>query len=316
MKLDTLGLQAFVAIVDHGTFVKAAQSLNISQTALSHRLKGLEGNMRARLLDRTTRSWSLTPIGAEFLPIAKRLVSDMHEAFKAVRHRAEGRQGTVTLASVTTVAFHLLPELVLHYSRRHPQHHVRVLEMASPAVVEAVLQRRADFGINVLARRHPDLQSEVVFEDPYVLICRDDHPYAKRCQVQWRDVAGQPVIALGQGSANGLLVDEMLRKLAFEVTARYETQRSTTAVAMASLGLGLAILPRLAMHGHAFTGLRAIPLVEPAVTRKLALVRHKGAPLSHAAQALYDTMRDRLASTTAVRGSKAVRRTTKRPVLA
>ena len=55
MKLDTLGLQAFVGIVDHGTFAKAAQSLNISQTALSHRLKRLEGELRARLLDRTTR---------------------------------------------------------------------------------------------------------------------------------------------------------------------------------------------------------------------------------------------------------------------
>ncbi|MGE5525393.1 MAG: LysR family transcriptional regulator [Rhodospirillaceae bacterium] len=296
MKLDTLGLQAFIGIVDHGTFAKAAQSLNISQTALSHRLKRLEGQLRARLLDRTTRSWSLTAIGAEFLPVAKRLVTDLDEAFKAVRSRAEGRHGSVTLASVTTVAFHLLPQVVMQYSRRHPQHHVRVLEMASPAVIDAVLQRRADFGINVVARRHADLNTEVIYEDPYVLICREDHAYARRRQLRWRDIAGQPVISLGPGSANGILLGEMLRRLDFEVKAHYETQRSTTAVAMAALGLGLAILPRLAMRGPAFKGLRAIPLIEPAVTRKLALVRHKGASLSHAAQTLYETMREVVAA--------------------
>ena len=296
MKLDTLGLQAFVGVVDHGTFAKAAQSLNISQTALSHRLKRLETQLHARLLDRTTRSWRLTTIGQEFLPVAQRLVTDLNEAFRTVRSRAEGRQGTVTLASVTTVAFHLLPRVVLEHSRRHPQHQVRILEMASPAVMDAVLQRRADFGIHVLGRRHPDVHTEVVYEDHYVLVCRSDHRYARRRRVRWADLADERLIRLGQGSANGMLLERMLRRLEFRVSATYETQRSTTAVAMAALGLGLAVLPRLSMEGGHGSGLVAVPLIDPVVTRELALVRPKGAVLSDEAEALYESVRDGFAA--------------------
>lgn len=292
MKLDTLGLQAFVAVVDHGTFGKAAQMLHISQTGLSHRLKALETQLGVRLIDRTTRSWSLTPVGEMFFPKAKRLTEELHESFRDIRDAAASGLGSVTVASVTTIAFHLLPEAVLKYSRRFPGNRVRILEMASPAVMDAVLQGRAEFGINVLTRRHPELQVEPVCEDTYVLICRDDHSLARRRKVQWRDAQGEALIALGHGSANGLLLNKVITELGFEVRALHEVQRSTTALALAASGLGLAILPKLALRPGMYPRLRAIPLGGPALKRELALVRRKGVALTPATQHLYDIVRD------------------------
>ena len=68
MKIDTLGLQAFVAIAEQGGFQKAAETLFITQTALSRRLQNLEALLEVKLVERTTRSVALTVLGAEFLP--------------------------------------------------------------------------------------------------------------------------------------------------------------------------------------------------------------------------------------------------------
>lgn len=290
MKFDALGLEAFVAVVDSGTFGKAASLLHLSQTGLSHRLKALESQLGARLIERSTRAWSLTPIGEQFYPRAKRLVEELYDSFKDMRAAAVRGIGNVSVASISTTALQVLPQAVFAYSKRFPGNRVRILEMASPAVMEAVLQGKAEFGINVLTRRHPDLHTDAVYEEDYVLVCRDDHPLARRRQAEWRDVDGQSVIALGHGSANGIILNRMFTELGLDIHALHESQRSTSALALAALGLGLAILPRLALHPGMYPRLRAVPLMKPVIKRELALIRRKGVPLSAAAQPLYDEL--------------------------
>jgi DNA-binding transcriptional LysR family regulator len=291
MKFDALGLEAFVAVVDCGTFGKAAVLLHISQTGLSHRLKNLETQLGTKLIERTTRAWALTPIGEQFYPRAKRLVEELYDSFKNVRAAAESGIGSVTVATISTTALQAMPQAVRAYSKQFPGNHVRILEMASPAVMEAVLQGKAEFGINVLTRRHPDLNTDATYEEAYVLVCLDDHPLSRRRKAEWRDVDGQSVITLGHGSANGIILNRMFTELGLNIHALHETQRSTTALALASLGLGLAILPRLALHPGMYPRLRAVPLVKPVIKRKLALIRRKGQPLSAAAQRLYEEVR-------------------------
>ena len=77
MKIDALGVQAFIAIADHSGFQKAADALHISQTALTRRLQNLEAFLGVKLVERTTRSVALTTIGRDFLPQAQRLLTDL-----------------------------------------------------------------------------------------------------------------------------------------------------------------------------------------------------------------------------------------------
>jgi DNA-binding transcriptional LysR family regulator len=85
MKIDTLGVQAFIAIAEHGGFQRAAASLHITQTALSRRLQNLEAFLGVRLVERSTRSVALTRIGADFLPRARRLLSELASALTEIR---------------------------------------------------------------------------------------------------------------------------------------------------------------------------------------------------------------------------------------
>ena len=99
MRVDFLGLEAFFCIADRGSFHAAAAHLNLSQTALSHRMKKLENDLGVKLLARTTRQVSLTPAGAELLPVAQRVMADVTASFRICASAAlRGRSSSTSPA--------------------------------------------------------------------------------------------------------------------------------------------------------------------------------------------------------------------------
>src|SRR5215470_14156160 len=171
MKLDTLGLEAFVAIAETGRFGRAADAVHITQTALTRRLQNLEDLLGVKLVERTTRSVALTRLGRDFLPQARRLLSDLSAALTEIRKTGKAERGDVTIACVPTVGIRFLPRVIQEYAAAHPQNRIHILDHASSGVADSVLRREAEFGINIGgARHHPDLLSTPLLEDRFVLI--------------------------------------------------------------------------------------------------------------------------------------------------
>ena len=287
MKIDTLGVQAFVALAEHQAFHRAAGALNITQTALTRRLQNLEAFLGVRLVERTTRSVSLTRLGENFLPQARRLLTDLAAALTEIRETGKALRGDVTLACVPTVGVHYLPRILQQYSSQHPDNRIKVLDHASSGVVQAVLTREAEFGINISESNYPGLASLPLLQDDFVLVCRKDHALARHARIAWKRLQGHRLIFPGAGSSNRPLLDLALADQQLELSAFYEVQRSSTAVGLVAEGVGIAVVPRLAWQKGAYPSLRMIPLTSPIVTRTFSLLTRKGAELSPAARTLY-----------------------------
>ncbi|MCX4161048.1 MULTISPECIES: LysR family transcriptional regulator [Paraburkholderia] len=288
MKIDTLGVQAFIAVADRGSFQGAADALHVTQTAITQRLRKLEDFLGVTLIERTTRSIALTEIGRDFLPQARRLLGELADALVEIRETGIVRRGDVSIACVPTVGVQYLPRILQAYSARYPHNRIRILDHASSAVVEAVLRREAEFGINIAGERHPELASVPLTEDRYVLICHEDHPLAKRRRIAWKQLQPYPLIFAGEVSGNRVLLDQALKASHLALRSFYEVQRSSTAVGLVAQGVGAAVVPRLAIQKGAYPTVRMIELTHPVVSRTLALVARKTGHLSPAAQALYD----------------------------
>lgn len=298
MKIDTLGVQAFIAIADHGSFQNAADALHISQTALTRRLQNLEAFLGVKLVERTTRSVALTTIGRDFLPQAQRLLTDLAAAIVEIRETGKAQRGDVCMACVPTAGMHYLPRIIQEYSARYPNNRIKILDHASSGVAEAVLRREAEFGINVAEAHSAELASAPLLHDQFVLICRDDHPLADRKRLPWKRLEPYALIFAGDVSANRALLDQALATKDLKLQPFYEVQRSSTAVGLVAEGVAAAVVPRLAMQKGAYPGIRVIALTDPVVSRTLVLVTRKMAYLSPAAQALYDMIRKRAVSPT------------------
>ena len=290
MKLDVLGLQAFVAVAEQGAFGRAAEALHLTQTALTRRVQNLEADLGVRLLERTTRSTALTGIGRDFLPRARRLLDDLGAALIEIRETGKALRGDVTIACVPTVGIHYLPGIIRRYAARHPDNRIKILDHASVDVAEAVLRREAEFGINILGSHHPELVGTPLVKDRFVLVCREDHPLARRRALAWRDLRDHPLIYVGQMSGNRHLLDVALAG-DLSLRLQYEVQRSSTAVGLAAAGVGAAIVPRLALQHGAYPTLRTVALKAPVVSRTLVLLTRRNAYLSPAARALHDMIR-------------------------
>jgi DNA-binding transcriptional LysR family regulator len=289
-KIDVLGVQAFVAVAETGSFQKAADSLFLTQAALTRRLQNLERYLGAKLIERTTRSVGLTSIGGDFLPHARRLLTELSMTLLEIRETGKVQRGDVTIACVPTVAYHFLPAVIQEYWVQHPNNHIRILDHTSSGVADAVLRREAEFGINVAGIPHADLATTSLLDDSFVLVCRDDHPLAEKKTVAWRQLEAHPLILLGQFSGNRPMLDLALGGTNLRLNSPFEVQRVSTALGLVAEGIGAAVLPWLSIPKDAYPRIRIIHLTHPLISRTLTLVTRKPSALSPAARALYEML--------------------------
>jgi DNA-binding transcriptional LysR family regulator len=291
MKLPIDGIQAFVRIAEAGSFHAAADSLGLTQTALTRRIQRLETFLGVTLLDRTTRSVRLSPVGLEFLPLATRLVADLTHGIERLRTTSRLSEGDVTIATLQSVAFRQLPLVVRAYIRRHPRNRVQYLERSGALVTEAVRKGEADFGIHIQQDPQPDLVEEQLSQSPFILLCNQSHELAGRREIAWRDLHPVDLITLGGASGNRRLVERQLAASGLEPRGRYVVESAPSAMALLAAGVGAAILPA-ATGGAAMSNLVEIPLVSPVIHRTISLIRRRNVSLTPAAQSFFSMLQE------------------------
>lgn len=286
MRVDFLGLEAFLSIADRGSFHGAAAHLNLSQTALSHRMKKLEDDIGLKLLARTTRQVSLTPAGVELLPAARRIMDDINASFADLRMRGKARQEHLVIGCLPTLATNHLPRILKSFRQSHPDVQVRILDHSASEIAEHVQAGVAEFGITIVSAARWDLEITPLLKEAFVLACPAEHPLTRQKAVGWPEIEGVPLIRVGPQTGNRVLIDEALGSRRENLLWRYEVQHIATAVAMVQAGLALAILPECMVARKAAPGLVALPLRNPSIIRTLGVLTRKGVPLSPAAEAL------------------------------
>lgn len=291
MRIDFLGLEAFLSIADHGSFHRAAASLNLSQTALSHRMRKLEEGLGVKLLTRTTRQLCLTPAGIDLLAKARKLMGDMGSALDDIRHRGDRQPEWLNIGCLPTIAVHYLPTLLRQLHERFPNVNVRIFDLSKQEIADLVHRGEAELGITIVSADRKDLAITPLVKEAFVVICAGDHPLVGRKSVAWADLRGEPLVRVSTQTGNRQLIDDALGPRRDEMTWRYEVQHLVSAVGLVRAGLGLAIVPRLAVSAVDAPGIAILELRNPGITRILGVVTRRGAALSAAADELLSLLR-------------------------
>jgi len=287
LKIDFDGLQAFVCVAELGSFVKAAQQLHLTQTALTRRIQKLEGLLDTRLLDRTTRKVELTATGRDFLPQARHLVLDATRTLERVRDKAQLGGGHFTLACVPSLTTHVLPELIRAYAQQSPGNALRLLDASSHDVRAAVLDGQAELGIAINGEQLAELEEMALFEDPLTLLCPTPHALQDRPTVSWTDLQGIDLIVVSSFMATRMFLDYQLAQRGIRLSGHYEVQHHATAINLVAAGVGCAVLPSSTFENGDRPNVVKIPLIGPVVKRRVTLLRRKQASLSAAAEGFY-----------------------------
>jgi DNA-binding transcriptional LysR family regulator len=296
MKVDFLGLEAFLSVADLGGFRRAGAHLNLSQTAVSHRLRKLEESIGVQLFTRTTRQVTLTRAGSDLLPYARSLLGDFEHQLEVVREKYRDVHDGLAFACTPSIAMHVLQPVFLEFFARNPEAKVRIFDRSTGEVGETVASGLAEFGIAIIAANRWDLATEALLSDDFLLVCRKDHPLAGKKVVTGADLEKQRLIRFTPRTANRIITDEALGTRAERLNWVYEVMHTLTAFMLVRAGTGLAIAPRLALAGLDEAGLCAIPLIRPKITRTVGLLSLRGVPTSPLAQDFQQIFRTHVAS--------------------
>jgi DNA-binding transcriptional LysR family regulator len=286
MRIDFLGLHAFVAIAERGSFQNAAAHLNLSQTALSHRIRKLEEDLGVKLLSRTTREVSLTQAGLNLLPKVKETIESLALSLDQLRHEGRSRQETLSIGCLPTIASGRLPRALQRFQERHPNVAVRIYDNSASEISDLVQSGTVEFGITLVASHRWDFEIEMLIKDPFTLVCSEEHPLASQPSVSWSDLSGEPLIRVSQQTGNRMIIDDALGSRREALNWRFEVQHLQTAIALAAAGVALTVVPRMALDVVGKRGLKLVPLRNPSIARQIGIVSRRGAPLSPMADEL------------------------------
>ncbi|MBO6719216.1 MAG: LysR family transcriptional regulator [Rhizobiaceae bacterium] len=275
-------LRAFASVYRLGKLSAAAEELGVTQSAVSVLIRQVEETLNTRLFDRTTRSLAPTAAAEEAFGIAERILQDVATLGSNFRDLSEGSRGRVRLAATPGTAMTVLPETARRFSRRYTNIEFVLDDCAPNQFLPLISSERVELGIGVPPHAAAEFDSEPILEDRMVIVCARDHPFAALEQVRWTDLRDVPVIAFRYGYGVRQLLEATAGKMGFEPRIVHEVGFLFTAAWMAASGLGVTILPAALARLQVDTGLITRPLVEPEVTRVLALITKKGRSLSPA----------------------------------
>lgn len=237
-------LESFVAVAEELHFGRAAERLFVAQSSVSAHVSALEGDLRARLFDRTSRHVSLTSAGEVLLGHARRLLADTEEAARDVRRASRGEVGVVHLAFVDSAAYALLPAVLPALRARVPDVVVRLREVSVetdldqlPAAVDVAILRdvRAVEGMTPRLRVVERLVAAVPVH----------HPLAERERLRVADLEEVDLVLPHGGLAPN--VHNHLRQVcaAAGVTPRVSqvALQYPTMVGLVAAGFGVALVP-------------------------------------------------------------------------
>jgi DNA-binding transcriptional LysR family regulator len=288
---DLLSLDLFRSIAATGSIAHAAALNDLVPSAVSKRMADLEALVGVPLLSRHRRGVELTPAGHDLLRHAER-VRDAVERMEAdMGAHATGRRGAVRVAANSSSISQFLPEDLAEFVLRYPEIHIRLLEMTSIEVIEAVRSGRADLGIFSGLTEAPGLTLMPYRRDTLVVVLPTDHPLAAREALRLDDIVAEPFVALQTGSSIQAFLDRRAEELGARIRTQVAVQSFDGVRRMVQARLGVAILPLGAVEPYLDAArLAMVPLDEPWATRELLLAVRDREAISPQTAALIATL--------------------------
>ncbi len=305
--MDIDQLQTFAEVARRGSVTAAAQALGLQQPTASHRLAALERRVGAPLFERLGAGLALTAAGHALLPYAANLPTIAAEALRAARVAAGLSVSRLHVGCAETPATYLLPDVLRRLRQDHPDLEVRLTVGNAARVLAVILDGEVDVAVLTGQERHPRLLSEVVRHDRFVVVVAADDPWASPPRVPARaahgfaaghkppggvsvdgptasgliavrDLATRRLLLRESGAGTRAFVDATLKAAGTQAGETLEVASLEALKRMAEAGVGVAVLPLLAVEREAREGrLRVLDLAVDSAANTLdyCLVRHK-----------------------------------------
>lgn len=248
-------MEYFVTIVKHQSFSQAAKVLHISQPSLSNAIKALEQEMNAPLIERTTKKLQLTELGQQFYEQATNLLTQFDRMEKELKELARGENLDIRLGMIES-ANYWFAQVMLDYQKHYPHNQLTLIDTLYNQTV-----RQALLSLNVhavITNQHiidKEIKSELLYNEPYVVLMRKDHPFVERQIITLADFIGEALIIGMPEFQTSAQILHAFHEEGIVPHIQYKIERFEMIKVLVEEGLGITILPKHYVSQHLSEGL-------------------------------------------------------------
>ncbi len=271
-------LEAFVEVARRRSVTGAAEALYVTQPALTARLNALERALGTTLLDRRRRGGTqLTEAGRAFLPYAERALEAVDAGRTLLSAVAEGRGGQIAIGCSPAVSTYALPAILHAFATTHPDVQLAVRTGHSEEVLELVKRGQVEVAL-IRSLRDPEVESITLYEDELVLVVHRGHAFGDAVPLQ--ELAAEQFVLFDPASSYHELTGALFRESGVAPRGTMELDNIDSAKKMVEQGLGIALLPKIAVADEVRAGrLRLVRILGAAAPRRpIVAVRRLAAP--------------------------------------
>ncbi|MDP4546331.1 LysR family transcriptional regulator [Marinobacter sp. MDS2] len=286
--MDANSLKAFLTIVDQGSFSEAAETLHLTQPAVSKRLATLEQQLGTKLIERGHREIRLTEAGARLLPHARQILDDIHNAKAALASDDGTITGELNIIASHHIGLHHLPNWLRRFAKQYPEVSINLQFMESDAAYSQMLKRNAELAFVTLSdSMESQFRVYQQWPDPMAFVTGTDHELTADKTTTLKELARYPALLPDTTTATYRTVSRLFLEANLPLKQQIPTNYLETIKMMTSVGLGWSVLP-LSMVDKSLHTLQT----GFSVSRVLGAIGLSGRQLSLAAKAMLDIVKE------------------------
>ena len=283
--MDLDRLRGFVETAREKSFTRAAEKLFLTQPAVSLQVKALEDELGEDLFERRGKQILLTEAGRLLFARAETILEMAEQIPQDIAALGELRTGRLSIGTSDTNCAYVLPPAVKAFRQAYPGIEIRLTDRMSPEVVRLVLEGAVDFGLATLPVTEPRVKTRPFFIRDDVAICSPTHPLAPTETVDLHSLSDCAMLMLERGSTSRGLMDRMFAEVGLQPHVTMELGSIEVIKRFVEIGLGVAIVPEVAVRDEVTSGRLTALRVTGLPARQVGMVRREGGHLSRAAAA-------------------------------
>ncbi len=305
-------LRYFVAVVENGTFSRAAERVHVAQPSLSQQIRKLENELGQPLFNRLGRSVELTEGGRQLLTRAREILRNVDDTQRQLQESSSGEATTLTFGALPMIAPYFLPPVMERFHREQPNVTLCLQEELTSRLVQEVIDGQLDFAIVALPINDPRLREEDLFAEPFFVVVPRDHRLAKRKgAVTFKDLKNEAFILLHDMHRLGDKIMRICRHNEYQPDVLIRTLQLDTMHQFVARGFGISIVPAMARKENGGEPVYR-PLSGKNATRRVGVIWRKKAYRSKTAERFIAMLKEARAESQRTPASSGAKRTEKR----
>ena len=279
--LDSRQLLAFTTLADTGSFTETAKQLFLTQSAISHSIKGLESDLKCKLFTRVGKRTHLTEAGEQFLPSVNKILGDMEIARFRIEELNQRGQGRLRIGASATACQYILPPILRELKVLHPSCIITIDSADTPHAIEEVCNNQTDLCITMAPEGIHKCSFHPLFHDELRFITSPVHPWAIKSRVNRDEITIQNFVFYNKVSYTFRHIEEYFRKEGIEIKPFIKLDSMEAIKELVKIEMGVGILAPWIIRNELETGtLVSLPLGRTKLKRRWGVSYQKGRKLS------------------------------------